>query len=218
MFILSDKFFDDNKIKLVDINKITIIYYINELKTNSSIDINIYNIKYNFNINIIPLITSVLEISPIYSKHKTYNCLNYTFTTKYLNKIINIVNKFNHSFLKDIDFINNNNNFLTYTRYSIHKFVDNQDNQIINFYNDKKLNNFIDTDTIYNEYEYEKITWLFEWGEFEIIITYKNNICFYTYCININIIEDIKLIQARTLEINNILTKINKIKSLFNIN
>ena len=80
------------------------------------------------------------------------------------------------------------------------------------------------TQNILTEREYKKISWEFDWGCFDIIIPLKekqlqvNAGATVNYQITIDIIEDKKIIQSRLININNILQKINKIKSEFIIN
>lgn len=256
MFILSEK---NIGIPLSEINKISITYF----AAKSEI-LNIYDINFDFDENIVPLITSILETQPKIHNYKTYNCSDTITTIKeYSKSILQPYNTY-PSFYYDIDTIENcqNTNKLSkklciLEAKIINTVIDNNDNQLIRMYNELPAynpipqptqyqsptqsptqtptstitisNDFIQT--ILSEKEYKKISWEFDWGNFEIIIdltskdkhqgTYqgKQQITYKAqYKITIDIIEDNKIIASRLIKINDILQKINKIKSAFIIN
>lgn len=236
MFILSEK---NIGIPLSEINKITVTYF-----SSKSEILNIYDINFNFDENIIPLITSILEVQPKIHNFKIYNCIDTITTIREHSK--SIIQPYNiyPSFYYDIDKINNNKplNIFTQDIKLINTVIDDNDNQLIRMYKDTYeyesksvsenlaipvFNDFLRT--ILSDKEYKKIYWEFEFGNFEIIIdlTQKNTTLEkdkhqikYTaqYKININIIEDNKIIASRLIKINDMLQKINKIKSAFIIN
>ena len=245
MFILSEK---NIGIPLSEINKISITYF----AAKSEI-LNIYDINFNFDENIVPLITSILETQPKIHNYKTYNCSDTITTIKQYSK--SILQPYNTypSFYYDIDTIENCNNTLKSSKKLcileakiINTVIDNNDNQLIRMYNELPAykptptlnqalnpnqeltlpisisNDFIQK--ILSEKEYKKISWEFDWGNFEIIIDLtpkdKHQGTYYKaqYKITIDIIEDNKIIASRLIKINDILQKINKIKSAFIIN
>jgi len=221
MFILSEK---NIGIPLSEINKITITYFASKSEI-----LNIYDINFNFDENIIPLITSILEVQPKIHNFKIYNCIDTITTIKEHSK--SIIQPYNiyPSIYYDIETINTNNplNIFTQDIKLINTVIDDNDNQLIRMYMDNSLqesklisaisnsrcNDFLQT--ILSEKEYKKIYWEFECGNFEIIIDFTRQA---QYKINIDIIEDNKIIASRLIKINDILQKINKIKSAFIIN
>ena len=224
MFILSEK---NIGIPLSEINKITITYY-----SSKSEILNIYDINFNFNENIIPLITSILEVHPKIHNFKIYNSLDNITTIKEHSKSITQPYNIYPSFYYDIDKINTNNppNIFTQDIKLINTIINN-DNQLIRMYmnissqesnvisamSNARCNDFLQT--ILSEKEYKKIYWEFECGNFEIIIDLEQQSNRQAqYKINIDIIEDNKIIASRLIKINDILQKINKIKSAFIIN
>lgn len=253
MFILSEK---NIGIPLSEINKISITYF----AAKSDI-LNIYDINFNFDENIVPLITSILETQPKIHNYKTYNCSDTITTIKeYSKSILQPYNTY-PSFYYDIDTIENcqtthklSKKLCILEAKIINTVIDNNDNQLIRMYNELPaynpipqptqyqtptqtptstisiLNDFIQT--ILSEKEYKKISWEFDWGNFEIIIDLtskdkhqdknqdKHQGTHYKaqYKITIDIIEDNKIIASRLIKINDILQKINKIKSAFIIN
>jgi len=224
MFILSEK---NIGIPLSEINKITITYFASKSEI-----LNIYDVNFNFDENIIPLITSILEVQPKIHNFKIYNCIDTITTIKEHSK--SIIQPYNiyPSFYYDIDKINNNKTLNIYTQdiKLINTVIDDNDNQLIRMYKNTStyesksenlsismFNDF--PQTILNEKEYKKIYWEFEFGNFEIIIdlTQQSNQQA-QFKINIDIIENHKIIVSRLIKINDILQKINKIKSAFIIN
>jgi len=222
MFILSEK---NIGIPLSEINKITITYFASKSEI-----LNIYDINFNFDENIIPLITSILEVQPKIHNFKIYNCIDTITTIKEHTKSIKQPYNIYPSIYYDIETINTNNplNIFTQDIKLINTVIDDNDNQLIRMYIDNSLqeepklisaisnsrcNDFLQT--ILSEKEYKKIYWEFEFGNFEIIIDFTRQA---QYKINIDIIEDNKIIASRLIKINDILQKINKIKSAFIIN
>jgi len=225
-------------INLNDVNLITINPVLNNKKQNSNNqEYHFYNTLWDFNEDIIPLLTSLFEKQPYLFHNKTYTCIQnkiiiQTSPWKYVNKFylpfcnLNIV-----SFQTDIQ-----NNYkiyekkITYNQKILKSILD-----INPFDNDKillsriyKLNPpKIELMDFVNDIMYEEVTnniiWEWDWGTFEIIIydvnintgnTCENNNklkkCKYQF--NINIIEDNNLITARMEHINNLINIFNKIK------
>jgi len=216
MFILSEK---NIGVPLSEINKIIITYF-----TTKSDIIDIFDNNYEFNENIIPMITSILGIAPKISNYKEYKCIDNNII---INRKYNSLQHY-QSFYLDVNNLENNDALDVRKMDLISTLVDIDDKQLIRLYNIKDitttatLDNKYTTDftqNILNEQEYKKITWEFEWGSIDIIVIIIDVItkkC--KYEIVIDIIEDSKLIHSRLTHINDILTKFNKIKSEFILN
>jgi len=213
MFILSEK---NIGVPLSEINKIIITYF-----TTKSDIIDIFDNNYEFNENIIPMITSILGIAPKISNYKEYKCIDNNII---INRKNNSLQQY-QSFYLDVNNLENNDALDVRKMDLISTLVDIDDKQLIRLYNIKDitttatLDNKYTTDftqNILNEQEYKKITWEFEWGSVCIIIDVITKKC--KYEIVIDIIEDSKLIHSRLTHINDILTKFNKIKSEFILN
>ena len=216
MFILSEK---NIGVPLSEINKIIITYF-----TTKSDIIDIFDNNYEFNENIIPMITSILGIAPKISNYKEYKCIDNNII---INRKYNSLQHY-QSFYLDVNNLENNDALDVRKMDLISTLVDIDDKQLIRLYNIKDITT---TATLYNKYttdftqnilneqEYKKITWEFEWGSIDIIVIIIDVItkkC--KYEIVIDIIEDSKLIHSRLTHINDILTKFNKIKSEFILN
>ena len=215
MFILSEK---NIGIPLTEINKIIITYF-----TTKSNVIDVFDNNYEFNENIIPMITSILEIAPKISNYKEYKCIDNNII---INKKTNSLQQY-QSFYLDVNNLENNDALDFRKMDLISTLVDIDDKQLIRLYNVKDIttqnvptnrniytNDF--TQNILNEEEHKKISWEFECGSVDIIIDLITKKC--KYEIVIDIIEDSKLIHSRLTHINDILTKFNKIKSEFILN
>ena len=136
------------------------------------------------------------------------------------------------SFYYDIDVFNskyltNMNNINNVKSTLINTIIDNEGFQLIRMYNNIKITNDF-TQSILCETEYKAISWDFDWGNFEMLIKLNtsnntsdntsnntnNNILKVIYQLNINIIEDNKIITSRLTNINNIINKIHKLKTI----
>jgi hypothetical protein len=218
MFILSEK---NIGVALSEINKIIITYF-----SSKSELLNIYDNNFAFNENIIPLITSILELQPVIYNYKTYNCIDTITTIKQYQNMAPVDTTY-PSFYYDVNTLENVKINIT-KKTLVNTLIDENDQQIIRMYKENLLSDAnITNDYIQNiltEREYKKISWEFDWGCFDIIIPLKekqlqvNAGTTVNYQITIDIIEDKKIIQSRLIKINNILQKINKIKSEFIIN
>ena len=157
MFILSEKLLG---VQLSNINKIVITLF-----SSKSEIFNIYDTNFKLDENIIPLITSVFEISPIIYNYKLYKCIDTNIIIKKCQQIANI-NTFNNdinlqykfpSFYYDIDIFNNNkylNRINNIKSTLINTIVDDNDKHIIRMYNTNNIFNtlretYID-DVLYN--------------------------------------------------------------------
>ena len=222
MFILSEK---NINVPLSDINKIIITFF-----SSKSEILNIYDTNFKFDENIIPLITSLFEKAPVIFTYKLYKCIDANIIIKQCQQITYNDNNDNDntqyetsSFFYDIDIFNNKhvNNINNIKSILIKTIIDDDDKQIVRMYNNIKITDDF-TQTILYETEKTVISWMFEWGEFEMLIDInKHNTGVntnVTYQLNINIIEDNKIIQSRLNNINDIINKIHKIKSIFSIN
>jgi hypothetical protein len=216
MFILSEK---NIGVPLSEINKIIITYFASKSEL-----LNIYDNNFTFNENIIPLITSILELQPVIYNYKTYNCIDTITTIKQYQNMAQ-TNSTYPSFYYDVNTLENIKINIT-KKTLVNTIIDDSDQQIIRIYKEHLLsdanitNDY--TQNILTENEYKKISWEFDWGCFDIIIPLKMKQdqinASVNYQITINIIEDKKIIQSRLININDILQKINKIKSAFIIN
>ncbi len=252
MFVLSEK---NLGVKLEDINKIVITFF--SLKSEI---LNIYDTNFKFDENIIPLITSLFEISPIIYNYKLYKCIDTNIIINQYQQLTNN-NRYNNdmnfqhkfpSFQYDIEIFNNKyiENIKNIKSTLINTIIDNDEKHIIRMYyteninidknknmgnsntnntNNSIYNNTKNNTTNYNEFndftqnilsetEYTIILWMFEWGSFEMLIKLNNknndnnNVI---YQLNINTIEDNTFIESRLNAINNIITKIHKLKVYF---
>lgn len=213
MFILSEK---NIGVPLYEINKIIITYF----ATKSNV-IDVFDNNYEFNENLIPMITSILGIAPKISNYKEYKCIDNNII---INSKNNSLQQY-QSFYLDVNNLENNDALDVRKMDLISTLVDIDDKQLIRLYNvkdittqDAPINTYTTdfTQNILNEEEHKKISWEFDWGSVDIIIGMIIKKC--KYEIVIDIIEDSKLIHSRLTHINDILTKFNKIKSEFILN
>ena len=248
MFILSDEACGSH---ITNINKIVITFF-----SSKSNILHIYDTQFIYDANIIPLITSLLEVSPQIYNYKQYKCIDTNIIIKKQNTQHIINNNMNNdihnnnninpqysypSFYYDIDVFNskyltNMNNINNVKSTLINTIIDNEGLQLIRMYNNIKITNDF-TQSILCETEYKAISWDFDWGNFEMLIklntsnntsnttsnntsnntsntTNNNNILKVIYQLNINIIEDNKIITSRLTNINNIINKIHKLKTI----
>ena len=214
----------------IDLIKINLISDINDEK------IHIYDIKWNFDENIIPLLTSIFEMKPIINKVKTYICLDsiVTITHENYSNYENIINSRKNileltSFQTDIEqnVITRNNKIKIEKMNTIKTFINS--GLISRIYYNQNISselpyNFLED--IINEYETWNIVW--NWSEhnitFSIIILPNTNTivngnsnfkrkC--KYDLDIKIIEDNSLIKSRSEHIEKIINIFGKIKSEF---
>jgi hypothetical protein len=243
MFVLSEK---NIGIALSEINKIIITYfssksdlfniYDNNFTFNENIIPLITSILefepviYNYKTyNCIDTITTIKQYQNII-KTKSSNSSNSSnsFNSSNSSNSELLIQNTYPSFYYDVNTLENVKINIT-KKTLLNTLIDENDQQIIRIYKEHLLsdanitNDY--TQNILNESEYKKISWEFDWGSFDIIIPLKTKqdqqqsiINTVNYQITINIIEDNKIIQSRLIKINDILQKINKIKSVFIIN
>ena len=205
---------------LKDVGLITILYY----KTRNEY-VNLYDMEYSFDENIIPLITSYLEKEPRFTQRKLYTCIdsiihidhtNMGFGSEYTKGIYN-------SFYLDIEDYNKNANKIKINNKNtklIESFSLPESNELIRIYsrstnivNDNNKDNRDFLQYVINEHIENIISYEWEWGTLEIIV--KDNK--FTMKLNIMVIEDNIFIKEKVKEVNNVLDKLNKIKSVVNI-
>jgi len=220
MFDLNEKIIN---IPLDTINLITLTYY----SAKSEI-MNIYDTNFKFDENIIPLVTSVLETKANIIHAKRYTNINSESIITIGNENENnLSNKSQLSYPCFFSDIQNNNlniqNIQGYTKKLIntietdfeksidHNKIEKNDISLIRMYKlEHKKGEF--SYNILNEEELIIIVWTWEYVNFQIIINKENpDIC--QLQINIYITEDNKIILSKLENINNIITKINKIKN-----
>ena len=210
MFNLNDYI---SSISLETINLITLKYY-----SSKSEIMNIYDTNFNFDENIVPLVSSVLELKPNIINAKRY-CNIHSESIITINNENELPNKSQLSypcFFTDIQ----KNNLNSQTQGYTHKLINTQllekaspeniQDILIRMYkleNKKGEFNY----NILNEEELIIIIWNLDFANFQIIINKKD----YTKCqmqINIYITEDNTIILSKLEQINKLVDKINKIK------
>jgi hypothetical protein len=204
MFILNEKNIESS---LKDINLITLTYY-----SSKSDLLNIYNTNFKFDENIVPLITSTLEIQPNVVHAKKYINIDSETVITIDNNIRNH-NKSNLSFpsffhdMKDTDNIQNiqsyNKNLIT--------TIDSNNDMLIKIYNVNSKNGYFGK-TVLNEEYLLLIIWNWEFANFQIIINKKTpNQCSLQMVIYAT--EENTFITSKLDTINKNIKKINIIKN-----
>lgn len=223
MFILNAEIIS---IPLEELNLITLIYY-----SKKSELLNIYDTNYKFDENIIPLITSVLEVKPTIIKAKRYcNIDSESLITFENNELPNTSHIQYPSFLHDIQQNGfNMKNIQGHSNNLVNTIDINEDKMLLRMY--KLENKHCEFGkTVLNEEELLLIVWNWEYINFQIIINRTQNInntqqtqqvnntqqqC--QLQINIYITEDNKIIISKLENINKIITKISTIINEFYI-
>lgn len=224
---------------LKTIDSIIITPYISNIRE----PINIFDITFTFDENILPLLTSLFEFPPSLIKSKIYNCIDSVqiFNKKlnvypekqncYSNTQSNIIKNNYASFYNDINDLNllyydSHENYYDYK--TVKTIIDNDTNIFARIYTydsySAKVNNMTTnynflTDVI-NEEENYKFIW--EWEKFntkfEIVLYDRiNGIKKCKFQFIIKIIEDNKFIKSKLEHINHIINIISKIKSTINL-
>jgi hypothetical protein len=229
MFILLESELPNS---LKNIGKITISFY-NYKSSNPSF--NIYNLEYDFNQNLIPLITSFLECQHSFITRKEYTSLDTNFIIEYpINPITTIqtIKTFGipkskddprTSFYLDIENYKEKSTIKTENRKILSLITYKDSNEIVKIY---PRNHFKSTyiDNALLSKQYNIVSWKWTWGNFEIAIPLNpdsiittTDVQKCTFTLNINITEDNKIINNKIDEVNHVLWKIHKIISGNNI-
>jgi len=204
MFILNENTIG---IELKHINIITLTFY-----SSKSTILNIYDTKFKFNENIIPLITSVLEVQP-----------NVTHAKKYINvdseTIITIDNNIrNHnksnlsfpSFFHDMKDTANIQYIQSYKKELLNTLDSNND-MLIRVYNVKSKEGYFGKSILHEE-DLLLFIWNWDFANFQIIINKKHpDTC--TLQLVIYATEENTFISSKLDIINTNIEKINKIKN-----
>ena len=206
-----------SSIALDKINLISFTYY-----SSKSEIMNIYDTNFEFDENIVPLVTSVLETNPTIVNAKRYCNVNSESIITICNED-DIPNKSQISypcFFSDIQKNKlNMQNVQGYTKKLINT-LDKTNREIEGKNNSSMLVRMYNLETkkgeygncILNEEELTIIVWSWEYANLQIIINKKKpKIC--QLHINIYITEDNKIIMSKLEHINNIIAKIDKIKN-----
>ena len=199
-------------IPLDTINLITLTYY-----SSKSEILNIYDTNFDFNEDIVPLTTSVLETKPSIIQGKRYSNVNSesfiiinsnTNTNTNINTNSSLHNKSDLEypcFFYDIQNNHKLQNIQGYSRKLINT-LDTQDDLLVRMYKlEEHKGEF--GNCILNEEELMIIIWNWEYANFQIIINKANP----RQCqlqLNVYITEDNKIISNKLEQINGILKKI----------
>lgn len=204
MFVLNENTIG---VPLKDINIITLTYY-----SSKSDLLNIYNTNFKFDENIIPLITSVLEIEPTLVHAKKYiNVDSETIIT--VNNNVRNHNKSNlsfPSFFHDMKDTKNIQNIQSYKKNLINTLDSNND-MLIRIYNINAKDGYYGKNII-NEEDLLLIIWSWEYANFQLIINkQRQNECILQMVIYAT--EENTFISSKLETINKNIEKINKIKN-----
>jgi len=204
MFILNE---DNIGVTLKDINIITLTFFCSKSEL-----LNIYNTNFKFNENIIPLITSVLEIEPKLIHAKKYININSESIITIDNNIRNHNNsKLSFpSFFHDMKDTNNIQYIQSYKKELLNTLESNNDT-LIRIYNIKAQEGAFGKKSL-NEENLLLFIWNWDFANFQIIINKKRpNECNLQMVIYAT--EENNFIISKLELINTIITKINKIKN-----
>lgn len=196
--------------------------------TNSNLSdgvIPILEVDNDFNESLIPLLTSVFEKAPQYYKVKRYigndtiTIMKHNLSQSYLatHECSNqdAVNELGYvSFLKDImnnRFVNANK-IVTSRRILINMLIKNDN--LIRLYKDEVVQDVNFVDDIILEEENLVISWVWNYGSFEIVLL-DDKKC--KIEMKLNIIEDNKVIASRRDDMNKMLNIFDKIKCVLNL-
>ena len=206
---------------LDEINIITLKYY-----SSKSDIMSIYDTNFIFNEDIVPLLTSVLELSPTVINAKRYNNINSESIITFGNEN-ELSNKSHTNFPCFFSDIKQNNLNMKYNQGYNRKLIKSLDitnisetssetsseipiNILFRMYKlEQKKGDF--SYNMLNEEELTIIIWNWEFANFQIIINKQEP----TLCqlqINIYVTEDNNIIISKLEKINNIIDKITKIK------
>jgi hypothetical protein len=205
MFKLSNNVIEDIGLTPSDINLINITYFSHKEEI-----LDIYETNFPFNHNIIPLLISNLEVTPklIYGK-KQLTIDGEVFLQYNSMKVEQSINTdYDYpSFFYDINKLRNATPIISYKKQLV-KTIEYKNNTLVRLY-DLKPQNFIPSKNCLNEEEQIILIWDWEFINFQLVIDKTHEIV--QYQTNIDITEDNKLISSKTMIVNNILEKLNKI-------
>lgn len=204
MFILNE---NNINTPLDKINLITLTYY-----SAKSEVLNIYDTNFEFDENIIPLLTSVLETKPIIYNAKRYGYVN-SESIIIIDSSNRLPNKSHLSYPCLFSDLHNGKlqNIQGYNKNLINTLDSNNDNLLIRMYNLESHSGEFGK-CVLNEEELILIIWDWEYANFQIIINKKNH----KQCqiqFNVYITEENKMISVKMDFINMIIEKIDKIKN-----
>lgn len=203
MFILNESIIG---VALKDINIITLTFY-----SSKSDILNIYNTNFKFNENIIPLITSVLELQPQIIHAKKYINVDSESIITIDNNLRNH-NKSNLSFpsffhdMKDTD----NIQYIQSYKKDLVNTLDSNNDMLIRIYNVKEKEGSFGKISL-NEEDLLVFIWNWDFANFQIIINKKRP----SECVLQMVIyatEDNTFISSKLDIINTHIKNINKIK------
>ena len=204
MFILNEAVLG---VALKDINLITLIYY-----SSKSDILNIYDTNFVFDENIVPMITSILEIHPTIIHAKKYINVDSESIITIDNNIRNH-NKSNlsfPSFFHDMKDTQNIQYIQSYKKKLVNT-LDSNDDMLIRIYNITAKEGYFGK-SILNEEDLLLMIWNWEYANFQIIINKKTpNKC--SLQMNIYATEDNTFISSKLEKINTYIKKINTIKN-----
>jgi hypothetical protein len=207
MFILNE---NNINTSLDKINLITLTYY-----SAKSEVLNIYDTNFEFDENIVPLLTSVLETKSIICNAKRYCNVN-SESIAIIDSTNRLPNKSLLSFPCFFTDLQNGKlqNIQGYNRNLINSLDSNNenvDNMLIRMYNLEQHNGEFGK-CVLNEEEMILIIWDWEYANFQIII-HKENPKECQMQLNVYITEENKMIGAKIDFINTVIQKIDKIKN-----
>ena len=196
--------------------------------TNSNLSdgvIPILEVDNDFNESLIPLLTSVFEKAPQYYKVKRYigndtitimkHNLSQSYIATHETSNQDVVNELGYvSFLKDImnnRFVNANK-IVTSRRILINMLIKNDN--LVRLYKDEVVQDVNFVDDIILEEENLVISWVWNYGSFEIVLL-DDKKC--KIEMKLNIIEDNKVIASRRDDMNKMLNIFDKIKCVLNL-
>jgi len=206
MFILNE---NTIKTPLDEINLINLTFY-----SSKSEILNIYDTNFTFNENLIPLITSVLEVKPIIQNAKKYCNITSDSLIILDTNISNIPNK-SHlqfpSFLHDIQQNGFNMKYIQGYERNLINSLDFDNDLLVRMY---KLENKKCEygQNMLNEEYLILFVWNWDYANVQLIIN-KNNPTQCLLQMNIYITEDNKIISSKLENINKIICMLSKIKN-----
>jgi hypothetical protein len=210
MFELTNETITNLGISPFDINLINITYFSYKEEV-----LDIYETNYPFDKNIIPLLISNLENTPKLIYGKKISTIDGEVFLQYNSMKVEPTNS-NYdypSFFYDINKLGSTTPIISYRKKLVKSIEYNTNTTqelgtLVRIYNLESCN-YIPSKNTFNEEEQIILLWDWEFINFQLIINKTQKTV--QYQTNINITEDNKLISSKTLTVNNILDKLNKI-------